>query len=308
MRALAGQTVLVTGASGFIGSRLCDQITKGGADVHGVSRHSRAADGARMHWWNGDLSDETVVKHLLTTIRPDVIFHLASCVAGTRDVTAVLPTFQSNLASTVHLLTAATAVGCRRLVLAGSLEEPDPGEGDPTPVSPYAAAKWASSGYARMFHALYGTPVVTARLFMVYGPGQQDMKKLVPYVILSLLRREPLRLSSGTRPVDWIYVDDVVAGLVAAALAPDVLGAGVDIGSGRLVTVREITERLVAMIDPEARPAFGAIGDRPLERLRVADTATASARLDWAPRVGLDDGLGRTVEWYRGRLEEGGIS
>lgn len=305
MRTLDGQTVLVTGASGFIGSRLCDQIAAGDTELHGVARRPRTTGGSRVRWWNGDLSDETFAKHLLTTIRPDVIFHLASMVAGVRDVGAVAPTFRSNLASTIHLLTAATEVGCRRLVLAGSLEEPDPGESDPTPVSPYAAAKWASSGYARMFHALYGTPVVVARLFMVYGPGQQDLRKLIPYVILSLLRREPVRLSSGTRPVDWIYVDDVVAGLVAAALAPDVLGAAVDIGSGSLVTVREVTERLVAMIDPDAKPAFGAIGDRPLERVRVADTATASARLGWAPRVALDDGLGRTVEWYRRRLEAG---
>ena len=93
-----------------------------------------------------------------------------------------------------------------------------------------------------MFQSLYGVSVVVPRVFIVYGPGQDDPKKLIPYVVSSLLRGESPKLSSGTRPVDWVYVDDVAEGLIAAALARDVTER-VDLGSGTLVTVREIVEQ-----------------------------------------------------------------
>ncbi len=93
------------------------------------------------------------------------------------------------------------------------------GEDTSVPGSPYAAAKTAVASYGRMFHALYGLPIVHLRVFMVYGPGPQDITKLVPYVTGCLLRGEPPRLSSGTREIDWIYIDDVVEAFVAAAHA-----------------------------------------------------------------------------------------
>lgn len=83
-----------------------------------------------------------------------------------------------------------------------------------------------------MFHALYKVPVTLARLFMVYGPGQKDLKKLVPYVILARLQGEDVKLSSGTRPVDWVYVDDVVEGLVRMSRQAGVAGQRIDLGTG----------------------------------------------------------------------------
>jgi nucleoside-diphosphate-sugar epimerase len=215
----------------------------------------------------------------------------------------VLPTFQANLASTVNLLVAVRDAGCRRLVLAGSMEEPEPDAGSlPVPASPYAAAKGAASAYARMFHALYGLPVVTARLFMVYGPGQRDLGKLVPHVATSLLRGERPRLSSGRRPVDWIYVDDVVDGLAALATAPGIEGERLDLGSGELVTVREVAERLAAIVRADGAAAelgVGELPDRPLETVRRADVERTRELTGWRPKVSLDEGLRRTYEGYR---------
>jgi len=96
-----------------------------------------------------------------------------------------------------------------------------------------------------MFFALYQLPVVILRVFMVYGPGQGDLQKLVPYVITSLLKGETPRFTSGTREVDWIYVEDVVAAFLEAARAPGVEGATLDVGTGKLVTVRQVVERFV---------------------------------------------------------------
>jgi nucleoside-diphosphate-sugar epimerase len=290
----------VTGASGFIGANLVRRLQAEGVDVHAVSRRppSPRAGGAR--WWRGDLKDMATVRDLVEAARPDLVFHLAGHVTGERGLHAVLPTFYDSLATTVHVLTAATEVGCRRIVLAGSLEEPEPGG---AACSPYAAAKCAGSAYALLFHALYRAPVVVARIFMTYGPGQQDLRKLVPYVAVSLLRGQTPHLTSGAREVDWVYVDDVVDGLLALAQAPGVDGDTIDLGSGRLVSIRAVVAQLAQVAGSRLEPLFGTRPDRPRERVRAADTDRAQARTGWRPRTGLEEGIERTVGWYRDHLE-----
>jgi len=273
-------------------------------EVHAISRTKPANPEKGVHWWHGDLAEIATVQDLLAAVKPEVIFHLAGHVVGARDLDAVMSTFRSNLMSTVNLLTVAGQIGCRRLVVTGSLEEPEQGDPEAVPSSPYAAAKWAGSAYARMFHALYKLPVVILRVFMVYGPAQRDLRKLIPYVILSLLRGEAPKLTSGQRPVDWIYVEDVVEGLLAAAQAADVDGRTIDIGSGELVPIRTVVEQLVRLIDPQLKPLFGALPERPLEQVRVANIARAHAMMGWKPITPLEEGLKHTVEWYKRRLKE----
>lgn len=299
------QKILVTGASGFIGSHLCPRLCSSGAEVHAISRTERANDESHLRWWQGDLADTDAVRSLLRVIKPDVIFHLASHVVGARDLDLVIPTFRSNLMSTVNLLTAAGEIGCYRIILTGSLEEPELDNPQAIPSSPYAVAKWAGSAYARMFYTLYQVPVVILRVFMVYGPAQQDLGKLIPYVILSLLRGQAPRLTNGQRQVDWIYVEDVVEALLVAARATDVEGKTIDVGSGELVPIRAVVEHLVRLISPQLQPLFGALPDRPLEQVRVADTARSQAMMGWKPITSLEEGLKRTVEWYERQLSEG---
>jgi UDP-glucose 4-epimerase len=300
---LAGRKVLVSGATGFIGSHLCRRLLQDGAQVHGISRNHRSRDERGVSWWQGDLADVGTVRNILTALKPDVIFHLASHVAGGRQRELVGPTFRSNLVSTVNLLDVASEVGCGRVLLAGSLEEPEPGDPQATPCSPYAAAKWACSGYARMFNALYQLPVVICRLFMVYGPEQQDLRKLVPYTILSLLRGEVPQLMSGRREIDWIFVEDVVAGFLAAAVADGIESKTVDLGSGSLVPVRTVVENLVRVINPGIEPQFGAVAERPLEQIRTADVEKSFNLIGWKPAVSLDEGLKRTADWYARQRE-----
>ena len=252
-----------------------------------------------LRWWQADLVDPDSVKRLVDAVQPEVILHLAGEVVGDRSLDRILPTLRGNLLSTVNLLVAAAECGCRRVVLTGSIEEPNQDEPGAVPSSPYAAAKFAATGYGRMFHALYALDVVVLRVYMVYGPGQKDLRKLVPYVILSLLRGETPRMSSGRRPVDWIYVDDVVAAFVAAAGATVGGGEVLEVGSGELVTVRELVERLAPMVIPGTQLDFDSANDRPLEQVRKADTRRLEELLDWRPKVSLDEGLQRTVHWYR---------
>jgi nucleoside-diphosphate-sugar epimerase len=150
-----------------------------------------------------------------------------------------------------------------------------------------------------MFHALYDLSVVNLRVFMVYGPAQPDLAKLVPYVTTTLLAGERPQVSAGTREVDWVFVDDVVEAFVSASVATGLDGTTLDVGSGRLVTVRRVVELLHEMIQPDWVPEFGAVGDRPMEQVRRADAASSFERMGWRPRIELRDGLSRTIEWYR---------
>lgn len=294
---LAGQRVLVTGASGFLGSHLCACLGNHGAEIHAVSRRFRTSQAGYLRWWQADLSDAAAVNSLFRTVRPDVIFHFSGLATASPEIEFVGPTLQSLLISSVNLLTAAADLGCRRVVLLGSLNEPFGGSDEVVPGSPYAAAKWASSVYGRMFHRLYGVPVVIVRVFMTYGP-RQDTRKLIPYVILSLLKHEAPRLSSGQWRADWIYVDDVIDGLVAAAHLPDLEGSTVDLGSGVLLSVQTIVQSLVELTASRVTPLFGALPDRAFEPVRIADIAYTYTKLGWKATIPLQEGLKRTVAWY----------
>jgi UDP-glucose 4-epimerase len=294
---LAGRVALVSGAAGFIGSNLCRELLAKGARVHGAGRRNRSGLGAGVEYTPVDLSDDAAAGELMRAVKPDYVFHLASHVWGAPDLKHVLPTFRSNLQTTVNLLIAATEVGCERMVVTGSLVEPESAN-ERVPSAPYAAAKWASGDYSRMFHALYRLPVVIARVFMVYGPAQQDETKLVPYTIRSLGRGEAPEITSGRRQIDWVYVDDVVDGLIALALAPGVEGDTLDLGSGSLISTADLVEMICSLMKSAVRPRFGALADRPLEPVRVAQVAETKALTGWTPRVSLEEGLARTIDWY----------
>ena len=296
---LGGKIALVTGGLGFIGGALARSLVSLGVDVHTVSRSPGPPGSAHRHW-QADLSDEAAVARLVAALKPQYVFHLASHVVGAPDLKHVMPAFKSNLQTTVNLLSALADVGCTRMITTGSLVEPEKGSRT-IPNSPYAAAKWASSDFARMFQALYGFPAAIARVFMVYGPAQHDMTKLVPYVIDCMLRGEAPKISSGTRRIDWIYVDDVVRGFLQLAAADGVDGQSVDLGSGSTVTIRELVDQLCALMGAGVAPRYGALPDRPIEPLRVANIAESWRRIGWKPVVGLSDGLARTIAWYRER-------
>jgi UDP-glucose 4-epimerase len=290
--------ILVTGGGGFLGSHLCRRLCDEGAEVHATSRLDRVSSRTGPIWWKADMADLSTARRVFAAVNPDIVYHLAGSVGASPDFDLVVPAYHSLLTSTVNLLVAATESGCRRVVLSGSLTEPAVDCPNPNPSSPYAAAKWAASGYGRMFHSLFRTPVVILRPFMVYGPAQAP-SKLIPSVTLSLLRRSAPRISSGKQRADWVYVDDVIDGFVAAATAPAIEGATIDLGSGSLVSVRAIVEQLVAIVGTDIEPVFGAVADRPRENEIEADTAHALAALAWSQKTSLERGLRRTVEWYR---------
>ncbi|MEV4805821.1 SDR family NAD(P)-dependent oxidoreductase [Nonomuraea sp. NPDC049421] len=299
-----GRRALVTGASGFIGGHLAARLAALGAEVHTVSRRaatggddaaSTPADGVRRH--QVDLREPEATTELVRTVRPDVLYHLASEVNGARDPEMVRVTLAGNLVAAVNVLDAARAHAVRT-VLTGSIEEPRPGNGHAPPSSPYAMAKWAATGYAQLYHRLWELPVTVLRPSMVYGPAQPDTTKLIPYVTLCLLRGERPRLTKGTKLADWIYVDDIVDAYVRAGESDKAIGHTMDIATGVRTSAYDIVMKLFAIAAPGQTPEFGAAPDRPYDITQVGDIAPAAELLGWRPVTDLDDGLRRTVEWY----------
>jgi UDP-glucose 4-epimerase len=232
---------------------------------------------------------------------PDVAFHLGGHVSGSQDLASVLPTFHANLESTVALLTVASDAVHARVILAGSMHEPAPDHPTAPPCSPYAAAKWAATGYARMFQALYGVSVAVARPMMVYGPGQWDTTKVLPYVTTSLLSGVSPALGTGTRELDWVFIEDVVEGLLRVGEHRVSELVDLDLGTGILTTVRAVAERVATILQSDVPLRFGAVRDRLLEQPRLANIDATRARIGWVATTALADGLDRTVSWYKAR-------
>lgn len=233
----------------------------------------------------------------MATAAPEVVFHLAAEVSGKCEPELVVPMIETNLVGTAQLLNTLAHRGCRRVVLAGSGDVPTSGE----PASPYAVTKAGARHLARLYAHQWHVPVVEARMFLVYGPGQAR-DKVIPYAIDCLLRGASPRLGECRRRVDAVFINDVVEGLVRAAVVSGIDGEVIDLGSGRGSELREIMERIVSLVGANLRPSYGAVPDRPEEPEEVASWEGALRLLGWRARTWLEDGLAATVDWYRERL------
>ena len=293
---LSSKKILITGASGFIGRNLAKRLCDLGAEVHATSRVERVSDRKNLKWWTGSFDDYETSRKILGEVKPDIICHLAGEVTAANDVRFVMSTYHSLLTSTVNILTQAAEMGCERIILTGSTNEPLDENAQPN--SPYSAAKWATNAYGSLFQRLYQLPVIVVRPFMGYGPDQ-PREKVIPYVIHSLQKGEAPKLTNGLWVTDWVYIEDTVDGILSSAVAPGLQGETIDLGSGVLTSVREVVEKIVDIMDPEAKPIFGALPDRYIEHTRPADTEFTELKLKWRAKVALDEGLRATVKWFK---------
>lgn len=298
--AFAGRSVLVTGATGFTGQALCRALVVLGARVHGLARSAEQSPHGVIPW-SVDLRDAAKVEAACGEIAPEYVFHLAAQVTARQELNLVRAMCEHNLLGTINLLLAVVQGDCRRIVTVGTPEESADDVRRATVASPYAAAKTAATIYTRMFHRLYHLPVVTVRPFLTYGPRQEE-NKLIPYTILKLLRGESPQLTSGKRLCDFVYVIDVVRGMLRAALTPGVEGQTFDLGTGHPMSIRTAVEYICKITSSAAPVHFGAIPDRLGEPALIADAGATRQSLGWEPRWTLLVGLMETVAWYAEKI------
>ena len=293
-----GARAVVTGGTGFVGAHLVRRLIAGAAQVSLFARESARLDAladlaGRFKRYDVDVRNGPTVRRAMDKARPEVVFHLAA--AGVTD--PFLPLEQAlrvNVAGTVNVIQSAR--GARRIVYVGSCYEL--GERPPDgidPISTYAASKAAAWAFARMLYRTEGAPVVGVRPFQVYGPGQ-PVKSVLCAALSSARRGQDFPMTAGEQVRDWVYVDDVVEGLLAACVANGVEGDVFHLGTGCGYALRDIVERVFALVGGNARPLIGALPYRPGEVMRlVADTAPSAERLGWRARTALDEGLQRLV-------------
>lgn len=289
-----GKKILVTGASGFIGSHLCDALVSLGAKVYGLDRISPEKKYISQHQISQvDLTDTQLVKTTISEIAPDIIYHLAAMVTARQEADLILPMLENNLIGTVNLLLAAKDAICHRVIIIGSAEEAN----NSFPTSPYAASKSAAKMYANMFSEIYGLPTINIRLFMTYGPRQKE-DKLIPYTIHSLLKNKTPHLNSPERIVDFIYISDIIRGLLMAGFRSNLEGKELELGTGTGIQITDVIE-LIAKI---MKQSIDSIGKTQLNRLNEKHLVNRSTNtrdlLGWEPRWTLEDGLTETINWY----------
>jgi nucleoside-diphosphate-sugar epimerase len=291
---------LVIGASGFLGRPLVRRLTELNADVSAMSRDP-VGEPDVAKWIAGDASDSAQVARAFERTRPEIVYILTSHSRGGPDLDLVQPSVQNDVVATTNILVEATRHRCRHVVMTGSLDEPEGTTRIATPSTPYAAAKWVIGGYARMFKRLYGTPISILRPMMTYGPGQKSYK-LVPSIIDALLQNQTVKLGSGRRLVDWVYIDDVVDAFVRTAAARKPLRGTVDLGSGELVSIRDCALLIAGLLNRTHLLEFDPARDRPYEEARAADTLPAAERLGWRATTPLRSGLQMTILAHESQL------
>ncbi len=298
--------VFVTGATGFIGSHLTRALVRQGCEVHALVRPQadtrRIADVLpSLRVVRGDLGSLERLTPSLGEIRPDACFHLAWYAVPGKYLEA--PENVEMLETSLRLTRGLARTGCRTLIAAGTCFEYDTDFGylsESTPTRPrslYAAAKLALHLAASHWARVAGLRVVWPRLFYQFGPWE-DERRLVPAVVLSLLRQQKFRTTAGGRIRDYLDVEDVAAAL--HSLLDSSLEGPVNVGSGRPVAVRDIA-RLIgdALGRAELLDLSDEMVDGPGPAFVCADNRRLRAGTGWSPRYSLEEGLQRAVDWWR---------
>jgi nucleoside-diphosphate-sugar epimerase len=297
--------VLVTGATGCIGRHVLPGLLASGWDVHGVSSRDLEQASGPVRWHRAELLDTSQTESLVAMVRPSHLLHLAWYIAPGK--WAMAPDNLRWVRASLNLLQSFQSHGGTRVVTAGSCLEYDWHYGycaeERTPCQPhtiYGTCKHALQLLTTAQAASTGMSSAWARIFFLYGPYEHPAR-LVASVIQSVLDGEPAKCSHGLQIRDYLFVQDVADAMVAL-LESDVSGP-INIGSGQAITLKEIVTRAGTLLGRPELIRLGAIPaaatDTPLV---VADMARAVRLLpSWRPKVGLDEGLQRTIDWWRQR-------
>ncbi len=318
------RNVFVTGATGFVGARVALALVERGARVVCLQRDSVRANSLDLFDLrrsvtvvNGSVEDFGLMERVVTEYEIEAVFHLAAqAIVGAAN-RSPLSTFEANIRGTYSLLEACRrSETVKRVVVASSdkaygsqdrlpYEEDHPLLG----LFPYDASKACADIIARSYAHTYGAPVAVSRFANIYGPGDVNLSRIIPGTIVSVLRDEPPVIRSDGAPIrEFVYVDDVARGyLLLAEKIEEAKGEAFNFGAGERLSMLELVKRIIRLAGKAGRLEPRVMLQRKIEReidAQYLSAAKAESRLGWRAAVGLDEGLKRTIEWYRAHLDQ----
>ncbi|KMO29591.1 NAD-dependent dehydratase [Methylobacterium tarhaniae] len=310
--------VAVTGAAGFIGSHLCDALVRSGAVVTAIVRYSSSSTIGNLNFLApeirseigiayGNLEDSDFIYGALDG--HDVVLHLGALIAIPYSYEAPRTYVRTNVEGTLNVLQAGRRSAVGRIVhtstsevygtaLRTPIDEGHPLQGQ----SPYSASKIAADKLAESYHRSFGVPVVTLRPFNTYGP-RQSARAFIPTIISQAVERSEIRLGALTPERDMTYVSDTVAGFLAAGIQPGIDGMTLNLGTGETHSVGWFAQRILTLMGMDDKPI-----KVETERMRpeqsevhklISDNGLAARALDWKPRVSIDEGLSRMIDFVQ---------
>jgi dTDP-glucose 4,6-dehydratase len=321
LNSFKGKRVLVTGAGGFIGSHLIEELAKRGAKVRAFVRYNSRADPGllkqlppqtlkEIELIAGDLRDSNAIDRAVEGV--ELVFHLGALISIPYSYHHPREVVETNVTGTLNVLLACLSHGIQRMIQTSTsevygtalhvpIDEEHPLQGQ----SPYSASKIGADKIAESFYCAYDLPVVTVRPFNTYGP-RQSARAVIPTIITQALTQDVVRLGSLDTKRDFTYVADTVNGFLKAAQAENVEGHTFNLGTGNEVTIGELTDKIIEMVGRpvsiESDPQRLRPGKSEVMRL-ISNNRLAGNELGWQPDVSIDDGLRKTIEWIRANLE-----
>jgi len=317
-----GRRVLVTGASGFVGSHLTEGLLARGAEVRAFLHYNARGDignlaclpeglRSQLDLFFGDMQQLETAREALDGI--ETVFNLAALVGIPYSYRRPQEVVSTNLVGTMNMLLACRDAGTSRLVhtstseVYGTARYAPIDEAHPKqPQSPYSASKIAADALALSFHYSYDLPVAIIRPFNTYGP-RQSRRAVIPAIIAQALTQTEIRLGNLAPTRDFTYVLDLVDAFIAVAGCDGAVGREINIGTGREISIGDLAQKITGIVgredlklvtDPErVRPAPSEV-----QRL-IADASTARELLGWSPSTSIDEGLAHVVEWMRGGVD-----
>ena len=305
-------TYLVTGGAGFIGSHLSEELVRRGetvrvADSLVTGKRSNLDHIPNVEFVQGDLADIDFAKSVVQGC--DYVLHQAAIPSVPRSVKDPITSNRANVDGTLNVLVAARDAGVRRLVFAGSSSAygdtptlPKDEDMPTNPLSPYALQKVVGEQYLQMFTKLYGLETVSIRYFNVFGPRQDPSSPysgvISVFATALLENRSPKIYGDGEQTRDFTYVANVVDGVLRACEATGASGQVINVATGGRISLNELFKEMKkivgASVNPEyVEPRAGDVRDSQ------ADIRKAKDILGYKPTVSFEDGLKRTIEWYR---------
>ncbi len=309
--------VLVTGAGGFIGSHLVDELLRRGADVTAFVHYNARNDWGMLegHYTDatphlrviaGDVTDAGFVKKAV--VDKEVVFHLAALIGIPYSYVAPESYVNTNIKGTLNVMQACLDEKTRRIITTSTSEVY--GTAQYTPIdenhplqgqSPYSASKIGADKIAESFNLSFDLPVTTIRPFNTFGP-RQSTRAVIPTIITQALTTNKIKLGSLTPIRDLTYVADTVSGFISLAESKKTVGRTVNTGSGRGVTIGELAEIIIKKVNPKVKIVCEQKRVRP-EKSEVmqllCDNRLANELAGWKPSYSLEDGLDLTIDWMK---------